>query len=1117
MTVVLADTLLVSSVNDGGVFLLEDGAVERLSTIDTTGMATAPDGILWARQSPDVAELRVLAGRDAKRIALAQAPWDLHDVHWHDGHAYAVATEINAILKLDAGLAEVERWTLPGEPDSAHVNSVCMHHGRLLATRFGTFETRRGYKGMTRGAGEVFDVRTGEVVVSGLSQPHSLCSVDGRLWLCDSEAYTVRVYRDFVAEAEYVFDGYVRGLAFGASHAYVGLSRSRNDPDGTLASAQVVVLRRHGMVPVARVPLPTGEIYDLRIVSTDPRDLRAAALAEANAEIDAVIHARNLAAADAHRAFGHVDRISRELHVLHGRATESDATTAHLHEVLGATRGELHDAIAQGREHAAWAEMLESENKRLRQFVEDHETYVARQAEALHALRDYADTVVGSRSWRYTRPLRRIEPVPPAPFELPFAASGHAPPDRSGLPVFGLAFETHEIPVVSIVVTAYGRFEETLACLHAIRRSGTAIAYEVILIEDASDEREMARFGTVPGLRYHANAENLGFLGSANQALALAGGEYVHFLNNDTLVQPGWLDALLRTFTTFHDCGMAGSKLVYPDGRLQEAGGIVWSDADACNHGKGDAADRSPYGYTHEADYVSGASLLLRTEVLRALGGFDGVFAPAYYEDTDLAFRVRQAGWKVYLQPGSVVVHHEGLSHGTDVGVGLKTHQARNRETFLARWRDELERDQMPPGEHVFLAKDRAQRRKSVLFVDRHPPRVEHDAGSRAIWQLLRVLHLQGFSLKFWAHEADGDATYARLLQAHGIELIEGHGPEAFEAWLSTHGAYIDHAVLSRPMIAADYIDALQRHSAAVTVYYGHDIHFQRIDRQFALTGESWLHVHARHLQAVEEDLWRKADLVLYPSQEETRHVAGWLQGADAGEGRGARAETIPLFAYEAVPEVPDRDGSRPGERRNIVFVGGFAHAPNEDGVLWFVREVWPRVHHAHPHHRLCLIGSNPTPDVLALAAADVLVTGHLPEHALVDYYHSARVVVAPLRYGAGTKGKVIEAMYHGVPCVTTTTGAQGLGDAAFLRVADNVEGMAADIDALIRDDEVWWEAARASQAYVRERFSVDSVWQVLAKTLDPSPYPDVQSRLAHLRRTVGGPPSGRSPTSPPD
>jgi GT2 family glycosyltransferase len=153
----------------------------------------------------------------------------------------------------------------------------------------------------------------------------------------------------------------------------------------------------------------------------------------------------------------------------------------------------------------------------------------------------------------------------------------------------------------------------------------------------------------------------------------------------------------LRIFRNYPDAGAVGGKLILPDGTLQEAGGIVFCDGSAANLGRGDNLEAAMYNYVREVDYCSAALLATRRSLFEKLDGFDERYKPAYYEDTDYCFKVREADYRVYYQPESAVIHLEGATSGMDTTRGVKRYQVINQEKFAQKWRNVLQRQPSRP------------------------------------------------------------------------------------------------------------------------------------------------------------------------------------------------------------------------------------------------------------------------------------------------------------------------------------------------------------------------------------------------------------------------------------
>lgn len=280
---------------------------------------------------------------------------------------------------------------------------------------------------------------------------------------------------------------------------------------------------------------------------------------------------------------------------------------------------------------------------------------------------------------------KRIEQLQcEAPSLIDLGASEVAPAARR------LRFEQQPAPDVSIILPVYNQLKYTVECLASLSANLAGVAAEIIVIDDASSDETPAVLGAVEGLRLVRNPENLGYLRTVNRAAREARGRVLVILNNDTQVRKNWLKPLLDALKD-ETIGAAAPKMLFANGRLQEAGATLKADGTAEMIGLFDDPTLPRYNYDRDVDYVSGACIAIRRADFEALSGFDESFAPAYCEDADLCLRVRKSGKRVRYVAASEIVHHLSVSSDAQPNA-YKMRQVRtNQQKLLERWGETLE------------------------------------------------------------------------------------------------------------------------------------------------------------------------------------------------------------------------------------------------------------------------------------------------------------------------------------------------------------------------------------------------------------------------------------------
>jgi len=649
---------------------------------------------------------------------------------------------------------------------------------------------------------------------------------------------------------------------------------------------------------------------------------------------------------------------------------------------------------------------------------------------------------------------------------MPTKASTATATPVPALPLTSLHFPVHEEVEVSIIIPVFDQLQFTHACLAALQTAQERSRFEVIIVDDCSTDKTPEIIPKIDSVVYLRNETNSGFIVCCNRGTEKARGKYLVFLNNDTIVSDGWLSALVDTFTEEPQAGIVGSKLIYPDGRLQEAGAIIWQDASGWNCGKFDDPQKPEYNYLREVDYCSAAALMIPKALFQRVGGFDLRYAPAYYEDADLAFKVRRAGYKVLYQPLSEVIHYEGSTGGTDLSAGAKKYQDINRSTFARAWADELATKPVS-GDVSFLRQRRNSPGKNILVIDHHLPMPDKDAGSVRMFHILNILHELGHRVTFIPDNLADIPPYGEELQRRGIEIIYHPYIKKVRDYLISHGSEFDAVVLSRCDFARKHIADTRLYAPRSRIVFDTvDLHFLRTDREAQITSDPETREKARQKEELEYDLIDQADETWVVSNVEQRLL------------RKAR----PHKSVEIVSTIAEIPGSKTpfALRRDCLFIGGFQHTPNVDAVLFFVQKIYPLVSEHLPDAKFYIIGDKAPPEIVALATERIVIAGW--QRDIRPFFDSAKLSVAPLRFGAGIKGKINQSMGFGVPVVATTLAVEGMPliNRKDILVADEAEDFAHALIELYESEALWNRLSENGIRKTRALYSTEAAREKL-------------------------------------
>jgi GT2 family glycosyltransferase/SAM-dependent methyltransferase/glycosyltransferase involved in cell wall biosynthesis len=626
-------------------------------------------------------------------------------------------------------------------------------------------------------------------------------------------------------------------------------------------------------------------------------------------------------------------------------------------------------------------------------------------------------------------------------------------------------------PTVSVVIPVYNQIADTVSCLLSLVDLEDETLFEVIILDHCSTDATVATLQNVaPWICYRQQNENGGFLRDCRSALAVARGDYVVFLNNDTEVCQGWLDRLIETFAHLPDAGLVGSMLVYPDGSLKESGCILGRDGSASGFGRGDDPDRPEYNYVRQVDCCSSASIMVLKDLLDRLSGLDEHPLPACCDGIDLALQIRAAGYAVYVQPSSRVIHHEGVRSSTDTGSGVKGDEINNTRKLNERRRLSLA-DRPQNGIAPMDIEDFGLKRR-LLVVDAITPEPDHDAGSSVTVELMRSAQALGYTVSFIANSNPArHSKYTTLIQSCGIEAFYSPYCVSLKDHLETFGKRYDSILVFRVTELMDNYDIIRRLAPqARLIFHVADLHHWREEREAALKGDADAARSAALTRKSELTLVEKADVTVVHSHAESEYLLR--------EVPGAKVITFPWIIEPVHPVAPFE------ERSGMFFLGSYRHRPNVDAVEYFLDEIWPAITKALPRQTFSIVGHGAPETLVRRAHGLVRHVGYVPD--LAPIMQESRICVVPLRFGAGVKGKIYQALAHGVPVVCTSLAAEGMSltEGTNALIADTPEAFAAAAIALHEDPALWVRLSAGGQAYIERTVSREAGERIMRRVL---------------------------------
>jgi len=621
-------------------------------------------------------------------------------------------------------------------------------------------------------------------------------------------------------------------------------------------------------------------------------------------------------------------------------------------------------------------------------------------------------------------------------------------------------FEGKDSPTLTVIIHSVKEMQSLSQILYSLQSSWTNEIKLIVVLEESQKDITSFLKGNTSGIGIHFMEAEGKLISALNKLINSTNSDLIAFWNGQTILESGNLQELVQSMKSNSEWAAVSGKTLAEDGLIKNAGSYINLDFELTSYGKFDLPTHPKYNFIREIDAINESFAMFKVKELQAQNGLNENFRSLPHAFTDLALKLKK-------KAGKITIYHPLFTFSLKEKTGNVETINNCSNLFKTSYPEYFNNIELNSEEELvrrFLPK------KTILFIDIFLPEYDKDSGSVRALHLLKMLKGLGYHVIFVPRKGDKNEPYYTEFRNLGIEILYAYPDRSgMKKLLLNILPSVDIAWICRPQLNQEFEWIFKQNPKIKWIYDTIDLHYIRLSREAELTGSQKLKRKAHKFHQLELELASKADISFTVTSEEKCLLI--KQGIK-------QVEVIPNI-HEIHLAAASKDFS---EREGLLFIGSYNHSPNIDAVVWMIEEIMPIVwkEYAIP---VTLLGSSPTEKVKALASDLVKVPGFVQD--VEPYFVSHRLFVAPLRYGAGMKGKIGQSLAYQLPIITTDIGAEGMGlkDGENVMLADNKENFAAQILKAYYD-EFLWKKLSDNSAKVLEPFTSEVIEKELGRIL---------------------------------